>query len=414
MSIYATLRGQLETLQKLYDTNEEDVRTLQNVLSKDILPGLRDELGWSHAQGEELERWLRDTSSIFRILKRHKFTHSFALEALQNTLTWRMSSLPPLDSVPSTPFLRCLPPTAHDPFGRPIVLMRLAELNEDSEALKPIIIRNMELFRLHLERLNAQSREDIEFRPILQYVALLDIKCTSFSSMHNVDVLSWYINELLPRFPGMLAAVFVLNYSWAHNGLWSIAKRTLPTSALCRVFFPKQSELLDFFSPSMIPRDYGGNMPPLSELDDPLHSYLHSAPNKPERNPTAAMTSPTRSLSCVLTPATPITSVKGSTLPSAPSRTSLLNPFYGYPITYTESASSMPTLRYGRRRKRDLLLTLARLWWLRWRVPATTTLCLLALLLFMLARKNSWSRRWRWRLGRLSALRTAVETLAIL
>ena len=182
------------------------------------------------------------------------------MEALQSILTWRISSLPSLDAFPLTPFLRCLPPTAHDPFGRPIVLMRLAEFNGDLEDLKTIIIRNMELFRLHLERLNEQSREDVEFRPILQYVALLDIQCVSFSSMvsdlfvlfttpastnvqHNVELLTWYINELLPRFPGMLAAgtrtvskmelrtpdafdiaVFVLNYSWAHNGLWSIAK----------------------------------------------------------------------------------------------------------------------------------------------------------------------------------------------
>lgn len=61
--------------------------------------------------------------------------------------------------------------------------MRLAELNGSSEALKPIIIRNMELFRLHLESMNAHRGGDIEFRPILQYVALLDIKSVSFNSM---------------------------------------------------------------------------------------------------------------------------------------------------------------------------------------------------------------------------------------
>ena len=61
--------------------------------------------------------------------------------------------------------------------------MRLAELSGGSEDLKNIIIRNMELFRLHLNHLNAECCEDLEFRPILQFVALLDIKCVSFNSM---------------------------------------------------------------------------------------------------------------------------------------------------------------------------------------------------------------------------------------
>lgn len=61
MSIHATLRGQLETLQKLYDSNEEGVRSLQSILSNDILPGLTDELGLSQVQREALENWLLDT-----------------------------------------------------------------------------------------------------------------------------------------------------------------------------------------------------------------------------------------------------------------------------------------------------------------------------------------------------------------
>ena len=61
MSIHATLRGQLETLQKLYNSNEEGVRSLQSILYNDILPGLTDELGLSQAQREALEDWLRDT-----------------------------------------------------------------------------------------------------------------------------------------------------------------------------------------------------------------------------------------------------------------------------------------------------------------------------------------------------------------
>ena len=53
----------------------------------------------------------------------------------------------------------------------------------------------------------------------------------------------WFMREVVPRFPGMLAAgkfttsvncnfrshrflteVLVLNYTWAHSGVWNIAK----------------------------------------------------------------------------------------------------------------------------------------------------------------------------------------------
>ncbi|TCD67867.1 hypothetical protein EIP91_011864 [Steccherinum ochraceum] len=409
MSIRATLSSQLETLQKLYDTNEASVHSLQDILSKDILPGLIDELGLNQAQQEALESWLRDTPSVFRICKRHKFTTSFALEALQNTLTWRVSVLPPLDAAPPTPFLRCLPPTAHDPFGRPIVLMRLAELTGTSEALRPIIIRNMELFRLHLESMNAHRGADIGHRPILQYVALLDIKSVSFNNMHNVDLLSWYINELVPRFPGMLAAVFVLNYSWAHSGLWSIAKRTLPSSALCKVFFPSQGELLEYFSPRMIPQDYGGDMSPLSQLDDPLHSYLRPSPESLVLSPTSPA-SPSSAPPCSIG----LVPRHAPAHPASSSRTSATNPFFGYPITYTTSSSSTPALRYGRRRKRDLLCTLVQLWWMRWKVQTTLTLAVFLVALLAYATRGSWRRRWRWRYGNLQALHSVVQTLAIL
>ena len=66
MSVYASLKPQLEALQKLYTTNEEVVRTLQRVLSKDILPGLIDELGISHTQKEALESWLMDTREFLK------------------------------------------------------------------------------------------------------------------------------------------------------------------------------------------------------------------------------------------------------------------------------------------------------------------------------------------------------------
>jgi hypothetical protein len=68
------------------------------------------------------------------------------------------------------------------------------------------------------------------------------------------------------------------------------------------------------------------------------------------------------------------------------------NPFYGYPIHPSSPSSltpaSLPYLRYGRRRKRDLIRTLAALWWEKWRSRVSWT----ASLLFVF-----FCVRWWWR-----------------
>jgi hypothetical protein len=99
-------------------------------------------------------------------------------------------------------------------------------------------------------------------------------------------------------------------------------------------------------------------------------------------------------------------------VPTALSSTSILNPFFGYPVSYfsastashqdpalsfpsSSSASTPPDLRHGRRRKRDLAYTLLRLLWQRWKTHVRAALCLISVA-FVLARL--W-RRARWRVG---------------
>ena len=56
------------------------------------------------------------------------------------------------------------------------------------------------------------------------------------------------------------------------------------------------------------------------------------------------------------------------------------NPFYGYPIgasPYSRTPAALPYLRHGRRRKRDLIRTLAILWWEKWRSRVPWTFFLL-------------------------------------
>ncbi|KDR75091.1 hypothetical protein GALMADRAFT_122666 [Galerina marginata CBS 339.88] len=356
------LQKNRDALLEQYHSNLEDVYSLQDTLIRDILPSVTDELELGPEAQEWAREWLSDTSSIFRISRRNKFTRSFSLEAIQKNLLWRFENLWPVELPFPIPTVHCLPSDIRDPFGRPILVVELIPVGEALDSQKRFLIRAFEQLRLHLKKVYDLSEDDP--RPPLQYVVLLDLRQLSFQSI-NIDFFTWTVREVVPRFPGMIAAVFMLNYSWTHSGLWAVFKRLLPETALSRIFFPSSKDLIEFFTPSALPQDYGGSLSKLSLLEDPIHPILPS-PGVPE-----VMASETSTITPPLIP-----SVTASWL----SPTSLLNPFFGYPVS-ASSGNGPPSFLHGRRRKRDLVRTLLTLFWMRWHKHITFGLCLTLLML---------------------------------
>ncbi|KAJ7467174.1 CRAL-TRIO domain-containing protein [Mycena latifolia] len=342
------LKANFQQLLAQYTENLDAVRDLQGTLIQDILPSVTDELELDDPQIQWATEWLEDTCSLFQILRRNKFTRSFAMESVRKTLVWRFSHLWPSDAPLRMPLVHCLPPPAVDPFGRPILVVKVVSFNDSSDAYKPLILRGLERLRLHLKRLNRDARQSA---PILQYVILLDLESLSTQSL-NIDLVTWTLREAIPQFPGLLAAAFMINYSWAHAGLWSIAKRVLPARAQSRVFFPTQDELRAYFSPTMLPADYGGTLASLTALRDPLSSDPSPRPDSGQMQQEPSSSNAPSNVAPVPLVVTPIPA------------TSLLNPFFGYPVSSTGGA---PALHHGRRRKRDLAKTLLILAWRRWR-----------------------------------------------
>ncbi|CDO69175.1 hypothetical protein BN946_scf185042.g77 [Trametes cinnabarina] len=406
MSILEQLRAQHDLLADMYARNVEGAVRIQKTLADDILPGILDELGLDADDAARAREWLIDLGvldagaasgsanpgiipieSIFRIYKRHKFTVPFALEHAQDTLVWRLAAIP--DSAPrhTGSLLRCLPVACRDPFGRPIIVVKLSQLFNASGDVREALVYHLEQLRINLRTLNERSNpgpSDGERVPILQYVALFDIGDVSVQNI-DMDLITWFIFELIPRFPGMLAAVFVLNYSWAHSGVWSIVKRVLPKSALSRIFFPSREELLQYIPRSALPQDYGGALPPLSDLEDPLENVAVSVTEFSHPSPPDA-SAPPQSPSSGLQHLPRVGSV-------AP--TSHLNPYFGYPVTGRSTLT--PRLRYGRRRKRDLLRTLASLWWSRWKHHVYVLLCIALVLVMVASRRRTRILRWKQR-----------------
>lgn len=131
--------------------------------------------------------------------------------------------------------------------------------------------------------------------------------------------------------------------------------------------------------------DFGGSLPASNTLQDPSSERLPSSFPR-----SRSLSSSEQSLPQLQTPELGLSNLRPQArLParldtSAPAAHSPFNPFFGYPISPT---SLNP--RYGRRRKRDLLKTLAYLWWAKWK--GTIFWIVMLILAF-------WSARWRLRI----------------
>lgn len=73
-----------------------------------------------------------------------------------------------------------------------------------------------------------------------------------------MEIVPFLMDLLKNHFPGLCAAIFVLNYGWMYSGMWAIAKRMVPEKAISRIFFPSLSEISTFIEPASLPKEYGG------------------------------------------------------------------------------------------------------------------------------------------------------------
>lgn len=192
-----------------------------------------------------------------------------------------------------------------------------------------------------------------------------------------------------------MVLVFLLNYSWTYATAWSVTKCVHSRHVFCFLTWILDVSFLilqlpgssfhqerSFFNTVLHPRyhlvshpvlfliqvaypsfhlsDYGGALSPLHLIEDPLN------PGPEYQNNCASYSSRDK---CMSAP--------NETLHRQPSSVfipprSALNPFFGYPTLTSVSKPHM--MQPGRRRKRDLLLTLLILWWKRWGARIITLL----------------------------------------
>ncbi|KAL1695001.1 hypothetical protein GGG16DRAFT_109525 [Schizophyllum commune] len=407
MSMRAALTAHASLLATQYTTHLPSILELQTVFLHDILPALADELDLDAPAQAAARAWLQDTITLFHIARRNQWTRSCAMDAVRKTLVWRLENVPVANqhsSLPPATYERdTYTPPPHllphaDPAGRPVLVLKLRDL--PPRAHRGAVIRVLERLRAHLCRLNHERPEgpgspsspltaapsasklnhlsssphtsgslDIHSTPALQYLLLLDLSSASLPSL-DLDLITWTLRDASPKFPGLVAGVLVLNYSWAHAGLWGVAKRLIPEAGSGgRVWFPTTEELVDWFGEGNLPEEYGGT------LKWPLPS-----PSRPASPTPSLSTSPyTSNASTSRTPSpSPSPPSLDPPIPRAISLSplSILNPFFGYPArshhtrprhsAHLHARHASHSLPHGRRRRRDLAKTLLLLFWARW------------------------------------------------
>lgn len=132
--------------------------------------------------------------------QRHKFTKAFALESLRATLIWRLCHLKAQDpsAFPPSP-LHVLPPTATDILGRPILILRLADLANLQKDPREHILRTVEGLRINLHSINPSSPPECPIPgPVLQYILLVDMESASLRNFVRLVSQPVLMSEYFP------------------------------------------------------------------------------------------------------------------------------------------------------------------------------------------------------------------------
>ncbi|GAA94558.1 uncharacterized protein L969DRAFT_47773 [Mixia osmundae IAM 14324] len=290
-----------ESLLEGFEEHRDQILEVQRICHEDILQELADQLDLSPSGLSRARAFIDDPVTIFRFLRRTRFHTTNTISLLQATLHWRLESgLDTLSASSIEPQYIDAPvfyfhPDLLDRSGRPCGILNLQHVSRPPDgsldSLKEFIAFGWEIARRWLADLSrislASSTEDeADGRPIIQLVVIVDLAGAGMSNL-EVELLPYFIDLLKKHFPGMVSAIFVVNYGWMYSGMWQVAKRVLPQPALDRILFPSSDELADFFEPDHLLTQHGGTVrydydaanPILVKYGKPAYSSATTSPH---------------------------------------------------------------------------------------------------------------------------------------
>ncbi|TKY89820.1 hypothetical protein EX895_001117 [Sporisorium graminicola] len=277
-----------------YQSNYPAVEQLQKLAKQQILDESASQLDLNEEGKARVLVYLSDFANLFRFYRRSRYDEQQALALLNATVLWRMRTDLDLLSLSSLNPLYVTPPPPNPPlfwvnsnfvdlYGRPCGIINLRSVERTAEntldQLKEYIVACMEIMRryvadLYRNSISTSNQAKREQDTVLQASIAIDLASSGMANL-ELELLPFLLDLLKNHVPGMVGAVYVLNYGWIHSGMWAVIKRVLPQQALAKIFFPSYDELREHFDPQNIPACYGGQLDVAveSSTNDVLRKY---------------------------------------------------------------------------------------------------------------------------------------------
>jgi len=270
-----------DSLPEIFAAHLEETLALQQKVRGSLGAVLRDYTARDADYAFSVE-YLQDIVSIFKFYRRAKFDMDKAAAAILDNVLWRIgySEDEPKDTVAHMsiasfdPTLKALAygllyivPHAFDVLGRPVGIFRVRNMIRENgeagtKAIRDLIAFQLEIARKYLWALTMEKWEEFGMegnKAITRFVVVVDLEGAGMSNV-AANLIPYFIGLLRYHFPLSIAAVYILNYSYWHLGIWQVAKQTLPESALRRLKFTSTEEIQSFITAPNLPKEYGGTM----------------------------------------------------------------------------------------------------------------------------------------------------------
>ncbi|PWY99648.1 hypothetical protein BCV70DRAFT_232005 [Testicularia cyperi] len=287
----------LDLVQK-FNNNYTAVEAFQKDARSQILNDVAEELHLNDEGKARVAFYLDDFANLFRFYRRSRYDLQAATNLLNASILWRMRTDLDLLSLSSLHPLYVTPPSPNPPlfwvnsrfrdfYGRPCGLINLRSIERTAEnsldELKEYIVACMEIMRRFVGDLYRASADDPD-RTVLQLTIAIDLQKSGMANL-ELELLPFLLDLLKNHVPGMVGAVYILNYGWVHAGMWAVIKRVLPQQALAKIFFLSYDELREHFAPARIPKPFGGELD--VEIDSSSNDVLRKY-GRPRRASVAA------------------------------------------------------------------------------------------------------------------------------
>jgi retinaldehyde-binding protein 1 len=97
------------------------------------------------------------------------------MESIRQNIVWRINASHHMPVKSQLEIIHCLPSSVSDPFGRPIIVLKVSALVAEytADTFKLLLLSTIDRLQAHLKKLN--TSRDRKGRPIFQYIVMLDL-----------------------------------------------------------------------------------------------------------------------------------------------------------------------------------------------------------------------------------------------